>query len=182
MILPLRPIALALLLAACAGTRTSASPEPDRLQARRMLVETAAAGPVPLAIQGDPAPLGRGEVPALAAQGIVGLRPTFAEAGAGVPLRLVLWFDPPPGGSARAACAGGEAASARAGRPRLLAAWCEGAFAVAETLGSAADGSAPAVRRLVWESTRRLFPDDYAERYGFNLFGWRVRLGAAASF
>jgi hypothetical protein len=66
--------------------------------------------------------------------------------------------------------------------PHLLAVWCEGAHPVAEVAGIAADASVPASERLVWQTAGRLFPDDYAERYGFNLFGWRVRLGAAAGF
>ena len=170
------------MLAACAGPRVTGSPEPDRQQARRMLADMAGTGPVPLVILGDPSPLAKADLPALAARGIVGLKPGFALADAAASERLVLWFDPPSGVDGRSACAGAEAVSTPAGAPRLLAAWCEGAQPVAEVAGITADGSGAAAGRLVWQATQRLFPDDYADRYGFSVLGWRIRLGGSASF
>jgi hypothetical protein len=63
-----------------------------------------------------------------------------------------------------------------------MAAFCDGGRHVADATGEAA-GSGPAeARRLVWRTTGRLFPDDYADTYGFNLFGLRVGLSGAFGF
>jgi hypothetical protein len=45
--------------------------------------------------------------------------------------------------------------------------------------GSTGQGEA---ERLVWRATARLFPDDYADSYGFDLFGLRVGLGGSFGF
>jgi hypothetical protein len=178
-------VILALAAAGCAGTTGLAgSPEADRRVARRALADAAAAGPVPLVVAGDPGPLAAADLPALAARGVRGLDPRFEPAssgGAGAP-RLVLWFDPPPGAGGAQACGADALGAAPAGVPGLLAAWCEGAAPAASVSGEAAAPGRAEAERLVWRATARLFPDDYADSYGFDLFGLRVGLGGSFGF
>jgi hypothetical protein len=181
------PVLAALVLTAgCAGTGDLAvSPEADRRAARRALAEAAQAGPVPLVVAGDPAPLAPADLPRLAAQGVRGLDPRFEAGGGGGggERRLVLWFDPPPDANGARAC-GAEplGAAPSAPVPRLLAAWCEGEAPAASVRGEAPAASRAEAERLVWRATARLFPDDYADTYGFDLFGFRVGLGASFGF
>ena len=74
------------------------------------------------------------------------------------------------------------AADRPANPTQLLAIWCDDLYPVASVRGTAGDAGRAAAQRLVWETTGRLLPDDYAETYGLNLFGWRVRLGADVGF
>src|SRR3954453_1840745 len=98
-------LAATLALAACAGPRLAGSPEPDRLGARRQLAQAAKAGPVPLAMLGNPAPLDPDEVPTLAARGIPGVSAAFRVPPATTTVsHLVLWFEPPQDASPQAAC------------------------------------------------------------------------------
>ncbi len=171
--------------AGCAGTGDLAgSPEADRRGARRALAEAAEAGPVSLVVAGDPAPLAPADLPRLAAQGVRGLDPRFeTAAGAGGLRRLVLWFDPPADASGGQACGADPlAAGPPAPVPTLLAAWCEGAAPAASVRGEAPAAGRAEAERLVWRATARLFPDDYADTYGFDLFGFRVGLGLGATF
>jgi hypothetical protein len=36
--------------------------------------------------------------------------------------------------------------------------------------------------RAIWRATTRLFPDDYARSYGWNLFGLRITVGGSFGF
>lgn len=177
------PLLTALLLAGCAGgTDLAGSPEPDRMAARRMLARAAAEGPVPLVVAGDAAPLTAAEIPGLAARGVRGPVPNFsatAADGAATRPRLVVWFRPPATAAGAEACAAGPAASTPAGPPGLLAAWCDGSQAVALVTSEPGNAGRAAAERAVWRATARLFPDDYAETYGFDLFGLRVGLGGS---
>jgi len=176
-------LAATLALAACAGPRLAGSPEPDRLAARRQLAQALNAGPVPLTTVGNPSPLDPDEVPTLAARGVTGLSAAFTGAPATTTVpHLVLWFAPPQEADAQAACGPGPLRTAPVNPPQLLAIWCDDLYPVASVRGTAGDASRAAAQRLVWETTCRLLPDDYAETYGLNLFGWRVRLGADVGF
>lgn len=176
-------LALGSSLAACSGPKLAGSPEPDRLAARRQLAQAVKAGPVPLTTVGNPSPLDPDEVPILAARGVTGLSAAFTGAPATTTVpHLVLWFAPPPGADAQAACGPGPLRTAPANPTQLLAIWCDDLYPVASVRGTAGDASRAAAQRLVWETTGRLLPDDYAETYGLNLFGWRVRLGADVGF
>ena len=90
--------------------------------------------------------------------------------------RLALWFAPPPGATAAAACRPGPMPGAPG--VGLLAVYCDAAGPIAEVASVAPAGDPDAAARLIWRSTALLFPDDYADSYGLDLFGWRVRLGA----
>lgn len=148
-----------------------------------MLAALAAAEgrPVPLVVVGDPAPLDAGELPALAARGVTGLDPDFSATAAGAVAqpRLVVWFGPPEAAGGAETCGASPVAAGMAPSRQLLAAWCDGPEPVAFVTGEAADAGRPAAERAVWRATARLFPDDYAETYGFDLFGWRVGLGGS---
>jgi hypothetical protein len=175
-------LALATGLAACA-----ADPElraPDRatlLAARQALVEAAERGPVPLELYRPPASLPPGRIAELAAEGVPALRPRFEpiEAEGGTRLRL-LFGEPQP--DLATACGPLEAGEPAAPPVALAAVLCQGGFAVAMVQGRAAGPDLADTERLIWRSTARLFPDDYPETYGFNLFGTRLSIGLGASF
>lgn len=170
----------ALAVAGCASpVRLGPAADPGRT--RSLLAEAAAAGPVRLELNALPATEGgtldRRAIAAAAARGARGLAVRFAEPPAATgPARLLLVFDPPQGLSASAVCnAPALPAPARAGGPtRLLAVFCDGGGYVADATAEATGRSPEEIERLVWRTTARLFPDDYAETYGFDLFGNRV--------
>lgn len=176
-------LAASVPLAGCAGPADLAgSPEGERRYARRALAAASAAGPVPLVVAGDPAPLAAADLPRLAADGVRGLDPRFEAGPASAGERLVLWFDPPAEASGALACGAGPLGASPGASPRLLAAWCEGEAPAATVRGEAAAPGRAEAERLVWRATARLFPDDYADTYGFNLFGLRVGLGGSVGF
>ncbi|MDX6750348.1 hypothetical protein SH611_11070 [Geminicoccaceae bacterium 1502E] len=173
-------LAAGLLLAACAG-RAAGELQVlgDPGGARRLLAEAAERGPVPLQVEDRPAWLGPERIAALAAEGVRGLAPRFApQAPSGEGLRLVIAFS--AAGPADRLC--DAPPTPAAAREELQAAFCEGRHAVAAAAVDAAGLAPAATERLVWRLTARLFPDDYAETYGFDLFGWRVRLGGEVGF
>lgn len=180
--------AAALALVACAATAPiRLGPEADVRAARSRLAETAAAGPVRLE---DNLPPGEGALPRSAieteaARGVPNLTVRFAappEAGGSV--RLLLLFDPQPGLSAARAC---NAATLPPPEPegaatRLTAVFCDGGAYLADASGTAAARGPGETRRLIWRTTARLFPDDYQDTYGFDLFGFRVGIGGSFGF
>lgn len=151
----------------------------DAAAARDRLVEARQLGEVLIEVRGAPSSLPPSRVASLAATGVSALSVDFVvEAGPPQP-RLVLQFgaadpyelcaDPPP---------------VQPGPPplRLAAAFCDGATPVAALAATAAGAEQEAVERLVWRTTDRLFPDDYESRYGWRLFGERVRFGLSGSY
>ena len=178
--MPIRAILLLSGLAACAaepGLGRGASGDP--LAARRGLEAQLRLGPVPLEVQGR-SPLPEAVLPATAARGIGGLDVRFITTADAASRRLVLAFDREQGSFA--ACAGEPGVPApEGGPPRLLAVYCDGRTPLAEVGAVAADGSDAAVERAIWRSTALLFPDDYDDNYGLDLFGMRVRFGASVS-
>lgn len=177
----MRPMLIAALvpLAACASGETAApSLRGDPAGARQLLALTAESGPVPIEAMDLPSWLTPGRLASQAARGVRGLSVEFVpgEAPPGGP-RLVMAFA--AGGPPERLCA----ASATAGSGlELQAAFCEGPHAVAAASTGTAGLGPAGIERAVWRLTGRLFPDDYAETYGFELFGWRVRLGGEAAF
>jgi hypothetical protein len=181
---------LVLAVAACAAPPVRLGPDADPQAARRLLEEAAAAGPVRLEVNRPPRTADGGtltvpEIAEQAARGLRGLDARFAEppAAAG-PARLLLLFDPPPGGlQPRLAC-GADAlpTPAPVGPLRLQAVFCEGGAAIADATAAAEGRTRADARRLVWRTTGRLFPDDYPETYGFDLFGRRVGVGVGGTF
>jgi hypothetical protein len=179
--------ALGLALAACAaqgGIELGEGANPRAARAR--LAEAAATGPVRLALNAPPATtdgaLGAEQAAKAAAEGVRGLKVRFSRTAPG-PTRLVLLFDPPTRIGPAAICAADRLpAAAPRGGVRLHAVFCDGPEPIADAVGESDDRSTAAVSRLIWRTTARLFPDDYADTYGFNLFGLRVGLGASFGF
>jgi hypothetical protein len=180
-------LALCALAAACTPAPTVAlGRDADARSARRLLAEAARQGPVRLVLNEVPVPPDRpltvDRIAADAAAGVRGLGVRFAAAPAEAAgqERLVLVFDPPPGIRPTLICSDDATVPApegRVGPPRLHAIFCDGRSFVADTSGSIDESSADAVERLIWRTTARLFPDDYADTYGFDLFGHRIGLG-----
>jgi hypothetical protein len=180
---------LFLAIVACAAPPVRLGPDADPRAARWLLEEAAAAGPVRLEVNGPPRTMdGTLAVPEIAEQasrGVSGLDLRFA----GVPdpagsARLLLLFDPPPGGlQPRVACAAAALPPpVPEGLLRLQAVFCEGGAAIADATAATEGRTRVDAERLVWRTTGRLFPDDYPETYGFDLFGHRVGIGVAGTF
>jgi hypothetical protein len=179
----------ALLLAALAAAPVGCAGEPridrpfaaEAAEARRLRVEAAARGPVRLELDGLPPSLGPERAAELAAAGVSGVTVTFATEAASSSPRLVLAFDLPPQVDTARLCAM-PPPSAPTTPHRLTAVLCQQERAVAAVSGVAAAGAPADAERLVWRTTAMLFPDDYPDTYGFNLFASRLRLGLGGSF
>lgn len=171
----------ALLLSACARDPVISRPLPmEAAEARRLLVEAAAHGPVRLDVLGLPAVLTPTETARLAGDGIPAARVAFAADAPNPSPRLLLAFDTVAADPA-ALCAG--RGRTLPGLPhRLAALLCDGDRPVASVTGTAAGPDAADTGRLVWRTTGQLFPDDYADTYGLDLFGSRLRVGVGGSF
>ena len=173
-------------LAGCAGDAVRLGPDSDPRGARTLLKEAAAAGPVRLELNQVPR-AGDGTLTAeraaeQAARGIKGLDVRFAPPPAAKgPARLVLLFDPPQGVRPQRVCNVDALPAAVPGeRPRRLQAiFCDGSTFVADATSATEGRTLADLDRLVWRTTGRLFPDDWPETYGFDLFGHRVSLGAS---
>lgn len=181
---------LALALAGCAGSSpVRLGPDADVRTARAQLAQAAGAGPVRLEINGLPrtveGTLDRAEIERQAARGITGLSVRFGEPPAAVgSVRLILLFDPPTAVRPEAACMLDRlpAPAPQSDATRLHAVFCQGGTFVADALAPTPSRTASEVQRLIWRTTGRLFPDDYSETYGFDLFGRRVGVEGQAGF
>lgn len=171
-------LALALLAACAREPPIEVGAGGSPAEARRQLAQAAARGPVPIrvlqALERPTTP----EVAALAARGVSGLAVRFQPTADPGSARLVVALDGLT--EPERICALEPLEAAAAGGP-LLAAWCEGSTVVARVRAS---GSTDPVQRerLVWRAAARLFPDDYADTYGWNLFGLRVTVGGSFGF
>jgi hypothetical protein len=181
-------MAAALLVALLAGCAASppvqVGADSDTRAARAQLREAAAAGPVRLELnalpRGSDGTLTEARAAEQAARGIKGLDVRFAgKPEATGPARLLLLFDPPAGTRPTVACNAGALPEplADAGPTRLRAVFCNGGAFVADASATTEGRSLADLDRLIWRTTGRLFPDDYPETYGFDLFGRRVSLG-----
>ena len=161
-----------LLLGACAGApEVVLDPGADPLEARRLLAEAAAAGPVLVTWHGT-APLAGPVILRAVERGVRGLA-LRATATGEAERRLVLDFS---GGPVRL-CDDPAAGGGSLDQGLVRAAFCDGDRAVA-VAGAAPDGDP---ERLIWRLIGRLVPDDYPQTYGFGLFGNRVTFGFGAS-
>ncbi|BCX19340.1 MAG: hypothetical protein KatS3mg117_3022 [Geminicoccaceae bacterium] len=174
-------IGLLLLAAGCAREPPATiEPGSDPAEARRQLAAAAQAGPVPfvlLRLEDRPS---EAEAAALAARGVSGLAVRFAPAPPTTGgRRLVVALDglDEPAAICAPAGQGAVAPAARA----VLAAWCEEDRPVARVRLPAAVDRVERERAL-WRATARLFPDDYADTYGWNLFGLRLTIGGSFGF
>lgn len=147
-------------------------------EARRQLARAAASGPVAIRVVRVLDRPSEAEVAALAARGVSSLAVRFQPTAEPGSARLVMALDGLT--EPERICAREPLEAAAAGGP-LLAAWCEGSTVVARVRAS---GSTDPVQRerLVWRAAARLFPDDYADTWGWNLFGLRVTVGGSFGF
>lgn len=175
------PALAAVLLSACARDPVISRPLPmEAAEARRLLVEAAARGPVRVDTLGLPAALTPADAARLAGDGIPAVRVTFAADAPGTSPRLLLAFD--TAAADPAALCGGRGRTVPGLPHRLTALLCDGDRPVASVTGAAAGPDAADTERLVWRTAGQLFPDDYADTYGLNLFGSRLRVGVGGSF
>lgn len=168
-----------LLLAGC-GSVPTVTTDSGVSDTRRVLAERAEQGPIPTVVVGNPYGMDEARLNSMVtdamAAGISGLSVDFttdpSQAAAAEP-RLVVVLDPagdPPGSAAcrspspvRTLPAGDEL--------RVLAAFCDGANAVGsvEAQDTVSGPTDRRFQRLLWRTASALFPDDYAETYGFGL-------------
>jgi hypothetical protein len=170
---------LTLLLAGCAAQPEFQRPDPAQTaDARERLAEAAERGPVRLEVIGAPSGFTADQIASLAAEGVPALDVRFAADGPPAP-RLVLAFGKT---APELVCAGRVNEAEPTSPARLTAAFCDERGLIAGVTGRAGGPNVTDTRRLIWRTTARLFPDNYAETYGFNLFGNRIRLGLGGSF
>lgn len=163
-----------LVLAACTALPPSVEGDPGA--ARRQLETAADAGPVPVIVREAPQNIAPEMVAAALARGVRGLDVRFAPHDRVQPNAVAVSFAKV---SPASLCRGDVDAPAE---PILLLVWCgrDGAVAAVELpLPSMAPSD---VERSLWRGASRLFPDDYADRYGLDLFGLRVGIGASIGF
>ena len=162
-----------LLLGACAtGPEVALDPASNPFEARRLLVEAAAEGPVLVTWRGA-APLAGPEILRAVERGVRGLA-LRATATGEAERRLVLDFS----GGAEPLCDDPAEAGSDFRLGLVKAAFCDGERAVA--LAGVDPGGDP--ERLVWRLIGRLVPDDYPDTYGFGVFGNRITFGFGAGF
>lgn len=164
-------LAAAALVAGCAsGPRASLEPGSNVLEARQLLVDTAAQGPVLVTWTGDP-PLSPPSLLAAVERGVTGLRVETTTAGT-AERRFAFRFDP----AGPAIC--GDPAFATSAPGQVQAAFCDGSRAVSVasmTLDPSIDPE-----RLIWQLTGRVVPDDYEDTYGFGWLGNTFSIGVGA--
>jgi hypothetical protein len=150
--------------------------EGDPGAARRQLETVAAAGPVPVIAWQTPQAIAPEMVAAALARGVRGLDVRFVPHHRVQPNSVAVSFAKV---SPERLCRGDVDGLAE---PMVLLVWCgrDGAVAAVELpLPSMAPSD---VERSLWRGASRLFPDDYADRYGLDLFGLRVGMGASIGF
>ena len=166
--------------------------DPDaQNQARRALA--AAEEPVLLVLEGNPFEMDEARLNGLVsheiAAGVSGMRTSFttspAAAAAPEP-RLVVILNPQSEPAPATACtAPGSVATAPASEPlRIVAVFCRGDEVLGATRSEAVVGGPidQRFRRLLWRTANQLFPDDYAETYGFGILPRSLDFGLGGGF
>lgn len=172
-------LALLTALGACAPSPdVSSFAQGDPHSARTLLARAGVDGPIRLELRGLPASIEVARIETAADAGARYLNARFRAdptvAGRDVP-RLVIAFGAVPG--ALGELCRPAAAPATTGDPATAAAaFCDSVGAVAAIKGRAVSPLASDMEQLVTSLTRRLFPDDYADSYGWGL-GTGVSLG-----
>jgi hypothetical protein len=161
--------------------------------ARKALAEHAAQGPVPAIVKGTALGLAPDARDALVtqamAQGVSGLGVRFTTEADRAAVRdphLVVVLNPTPAASPTLACRQPDAVATAAseGPPRVLAAFCQDGKVIGTARG---ETEAPVsdrreFERLLWRVAGELFPDDYAETYGFGILPHGIDLGIGGDF
>ena len=177
--LSLPTLAGALLIAGC-GSVPSVTSDTGVGDTRHVLAERTEQGPVLAAVIGNPFGMDEGRLDRMVtgamAAGITGMSVDFttdpAQAVAAEP-RLVVLLNPAADPTGSAVCRNPALVQTLPGgdQLRVLAAFCEGANALGsvETQDTVSGPTDRRFQRLLWRTSGALFPDDYAETYGFGL-------------
>ena len=169
----------ALLLAGC-GSVPTVTADSGVSNTRQVLAERAEQGPVLAVVIGNPYAMDEARLDSMVtdamAAGISGLGVDFTTgpslAAAAEP-RLVVALNPAGDPAGSAACR--KPTSVRtlpaAEELRVLAAFCDGGTALGsvEAQDTVSGPTDRRFQRLLWRTASALFPDDYAETYGFGL-------------
>ena len=186
-----RPSRYLLLLAGLgAGCASGAGPDASN-DARRALA--AAQEPVLMRLVGNPFGMDEARLHALVsnelARGVTGMRTAFtssAEGAAAPEPHLVVVLNPVNEPTPAALCLTPETiATARAEeQTQILAAFCQGGQVLntARTEAVVGGPTDQSFRRLLWRTSSALFPDDYAETYGFGILPRWLDIGVGGSF
>jgi hypothetical protein len=181
----------AVLLAGCAqeAARTGAPGE----DARRALVERRAEGPIRAVVRGNPFGMDQLRLDNLVtramAEGVPALDVSFTtypdQAAAPEP-HLVVILNPVNEPPSAAACRAPEtvATAPAAGTLLVFALFCQGdqALDAVREEDRVAGPTDRKFERLLWRTSAALFPDDYAESYGFGILPRWLNLGLGGSF
>ena len=184
---PRSSVLLAGLLVGCAsGTGPDAGNDPRRALA-------AAQEPVLITLVGNPFDMDQARLSALVsnelARGVTGMRTAFttsAERAAAPEPHLVVVLNPMNEPVSEALCLTPE--TVRTGpaqeQVHVLAAFCRGnqALNAARTEAVVGGPTDQSFRRLLWRTSSALFPDNYAETYGFGFLPRWLDFGVGGSF
>jgi hypothetical protein len=169
----------ALLLAGC-GSVPTITTDTGVSNTRQALTDRAEQGPVAAVVIGNPYAMDETRLDSMVtrsmAAGVSGLGVDFttdpSQASAAEP-HLVVVLNPAGDPSGSAACRNpSPVRTLSAGDDlRVLAAFCDGANAIGsvETQDTVSGPTDRRFERLLWRTASALFPDDYAETYGFGL-------------
>lgn len=120
------------------------------------------------------------------ADGVRGLGVTFAAVSAdrAPGERVVVVLDHPSTVPVERLCRGGEfrGGGGASDRARVAAAFCTGAKPVSAVEGEVAASGPSERERLLWRTAGTLFPDDYADSYGFDVLPDWLDVGVGGSF
>jgi hypothetical protein len=180
-------VLVGLLLSGCAsGTGPDAKNE-----ARRALA--AAQEPVLMTLVGNPFEMDQARLNALIsnelARGVTGMSTEFttaAERAAAPEPHLVVVLNPVNEPAPEALCVAPETVLTAPAdeQVQILAAFCRGDHVLnaARTEAVVGGPTDQGFRRLLWRTSSALFPDDYAESYGFGILPRWVDFGLGGSF
>jgi hypothetical protein len=186
-----RPFLYAVLLAGLlAGCATGTGPDASN-DARRALA--AADKPVLMTLVGNPFEMDEARLSALVsselARGITGMSAAFtssAERAAAPEPHLAVVLNPVSEPARPALCLAPETipTAPAAQQLQILAAFCRGdqVLNAARTAAVVSGPTDQRFRRLLWRTSTALFPDDYAETYGFGILPRWLDFGGGGSF
>ncbi len=183
------PLAGAVLLAGCAqeAPRTGAPGE----DARRALVEHHGEGPIRAVVRGNPFGMDETRLDGLVSQamaaGVAGLKvsfTTYPDQTAPEP-HLVVILNPAREPPAAAACGAPEtvATTPAAETLNVFALFCQGdqPLNAVHQEARVAGPTDRSFQRLLWRTSADLFPDDYANTYGFGILPRWLNFGIGGS-
>jgi hypothetical protein len=190
---PFPRLLVVLLTLALAGCQVPAAVEPVGPTPRQALVEQAALGPVRAVVAGELPTVDAADRDRLVTEAMatgvrgLGVRFTTDPAAAAAPEpHLAVVLDPGPVAPATLACRAPEEVPdpPANGLMQVLAVFCDGDVPLGEARveGRVDRRDGRRVQRLLWRAANQLFPDDYAETYGFGILPDWFGLGVEGTF